>query len=389
MWGFLTKSTHHRLMFVLFANSISGGLVLAAFDQVPWELHDNSIILGCLSFFTALVMLYDLSDPMARLVTDTTQTDNDYTTSHHVQTSQQQSQQENHTQTQPQQQLTISSPEPTQVDSATTNAQISETSTQTSTTKETAHPTKVFQETVVKTHAEPLRSAPESTVLEDIAQNGNYRRGDTIDFVHYQRLPQPEQPVFERVLLPEKKRPTYNKVGDLHKSVAIQTVHPDEYVVREHTNYRSDHVDSSIHQMPKYAAIQRQQYVEHPTYAPSHSMMHSYKLNPGYGNDYESPPREHVVKTPRPDHVSRYRDPAPEHHQPQPMMVIRKYAQPTASRPTAHKVVDRRHQQTNDYMYRPHGINGTKRHGVQSTQHGSHKTGCCTQSTDDEIDFRT
>lgn len=50
---------------------------MAAFDQVPWELHDNSIILGCLSFFVALIMLYDLSDPMARLVTDMTQTEHD------------------------------------------------------------------------------------------------------------------------------------------------------------------------------------------------------------------------------------------------------------------------------------------------------------------------
>lgn len=57
-----------------------GGIVLAAFDQVPWELHDNSIILGCLSFFVALIMLYDLSDPMARLVTDMTQTDHDMQT---------------------------------------------------------------------------------------------------------------------------------------------------------------------------------------------------------------------------------------------------------------------------------------------------------------------
>lgn len=54
-----------------------GGIVLAAFDQVPWELHDNSIILGCLSFFVALIMMYDLSDPVARLVTDMTQTDHD------------------------------------------------------------------------------------------------------------------------------------------------------------------------------------------------------------------------------------------------------------------------------------------------------------------------
>lgn len=58
----------------------AGGIVLAAFDQVPWELHDNSIILGCLSFFVALIMLYDLSDPIARLVTDMTQTDREMQT---------------------------------------------------------------------------------------------------------------------------------------------------------------------------------------------------------------------------------------------------------------------------------------------------------------------
>lgn len=243
-----------------FCSIFTGGIVLAAFDQVPWELHDNSVILGCLSFFVALVMMYDLADPMARHVTDMTQTEHDRY-------------EQNEPPMQPYppssstaQQQVVSISEPAPRDSSSPTAQVNESSTQVTVTEEPMQSVaKPVKETVVKTQSKAVQSVIEPSSPDGIATNGNYQRGDTIDFVHYQHLPQPEQPVFERVLLPEKKQPTFNKVGDTHKSTVVQTVHPDEYVVQESPVHRREYTDSQMHftQMPKYAAVQRQPTATH------------------------------------------------------------------------------------------------------------------------------
>jgi len=52
-----------------------GGLVFAAIDQVPTPLHDNAIIMGCLSFFVAFLFIYDLADPVVHQTAGGTQTD--------------------------------------------------------------------------------------------------------------------------------------------------------------------------------------------------------------------------------------------------------------------------------------------------------------------------
>lgn len=49
--------------------------MFAAIDQVPSELHDNAIILGCLSFFVAFLFLIDLADPLGSKRSGATQTD--------------------------------------------------------------------------------------------------------------------------------------------------------------------------------------------------------------------------------------------------------------------------------------------------------------------------
>uniref|UniRef100_A0A1B0GIR8 Uncharacterized protein n=3 Tax=Lutzomyia longipalpis TaxID=7200 RepID=A0A1B0GIR8_LUTLO len=59
-------------MFMFF---VMGGLVFASIDQVPSALHDNAIILGCLSFLVAFLFIVDLSDPLARHRSGATQTD--------------------------------------------------------------------------------------------------------------------------------------------------------------------------------------------------------------------------------------------------------------------------------------------------------------------------
>uniref|UniRef100_A0A182J8J8 Uncharacterized protein n=1 Tax=Anopheles atroparvus TaxID=41427 RepID=A0A182J8J8_ANOAO len=53
----------------------AGGLVFASIDQVHPDLHDNAIILGCLSFVVAILFVIDLADPLARMTAHMTQTD--------------------------------------------------------------------------------------------------------------------------------------------------------------------------------------------------------------------------------------------------------------------------------------------------------------------------
>ncbi|XP_058116988.1 uncharacterized protein LOC131288692 [Anopheles ziemanni] len=53
----------------------AGGLVFASIDQVHPDLHDNAIILGCLSFAVAILFVIDLADPLARMTAHMTQTD--------------------------------------------------------------------------------------------------------------------------------------------------------------------------------------------------------------------------------------------------------------------------------------------------------------------------
>lgn len=64
-----------------------GGLVLASIDQVPEDLIDNAIVLGCLSFFVAFIFLIDMSEKMGKRRTDATQTDTSSIDRHNKSTS--------------------------------------------------------------------------------------------------------------------------------------------------------------------------------------------------------------------------------------------------------------------------------------------------------------
>lgn len=391
---------------------LKGGLVLAAFDQVPWELHDNSIILGCLSFFVALVMLYDLADPVARLVTDTTQTDEEHTMP-----------QQNQQQQQLSQQQVVSATDVVTTNTSTVNqsTQSNQSDIPASGQTNQVHRTDITDKPIdntesvvrekVTTQNQTVQKTGNPTMLEDIAQNGHYHQGDTIDFVHYQQMPQAQQPVFERVLLPEKKRPTYYKVANSHTATTVQNMRTDDYIPRE------THFDATMNynQMPTYAAIQRQQrqptisthpHLDHSSsYQPSSPM---YKLNHNYEhNDYEQPPpkrniindygrssRKHKIQTMRSsDELSRYHDTATEHYQNQPMMIIRNYGHSTPTRPSTatvqqSSIAEHRHHHTNDSVYHRNGNIGASNSSAHITQMKSHRNGCSESNTGDEVDFR-
>lgn len=359
-------------------------------------------------------MMYDLADPLARHVSDTTQTESNYSMPQ---------------QQQPQQQQQQQPPPPVQpAPETSTNVAVQthhETTQVNPIGEQMVQPTKPAIDRVEnQTKSYQSTSVGPAMPVDDIAKNGNYHKGDTIDFVQMHHMPTAEQPVFERVLLPEKKRPTFNKVADPHNSAIVHNVHPEEYVVQESPHRRRDHFESTMHytQMPKYAAIQRQQSAAPPvapapvaaapssarpppqsshhfhdpvslSYAPPPSSASMYKLSRSYEhNDYERPPPKHSVRMVRSDAMSRYHDAAPEHYQNQPpMMVIRNYSQPMSTRTAvapaqtqAHSMADRRHHQPNDSVYHRSGSNGIKKQGAQMN---ARKSACCA-SDNDEVDFR-
>lgn len=427
--------------------------MLAAFDQVPWELHDNSVILGCLSFFVALVMLYDLADPIARHVTDTTQTDTEYTMPQQQQNQQQppqsqqqiasasggdQSSQSQSTQTNPGNQANQANQTKlsTAAAAAAAGGQTNEAMQNDmpdNSVHRSAEPKIEKVVTQMRTVQTAMVADPASP--DDIAQNGNYHRGDAIDFVQYQQVPRPEQPVFERVLLPEKKRPIYNKVADsAHKATIVQNIRTD-YIPRE------THFDSTVSHshMPNYAAVQRQQqppqqqqqqhhslhqsphiqqqhlhqnleYSTSTSYAPPSPMYklthetHNYDEHNDYEhppskrptavNDYGRPPSSHFTKSIRSNERVHSSVGPERYQQQQPMMVIRNYghsrpmrtpttspaaASPIASVSAVHaQMIEPRRYSThtnNNVNHHRNGNNGNRRPGNQFNQMDSRKNG--------------
>lgn len=149
--------------------------MLAAFDQVPSELHDNSLILGGLSFLVGFIMLFDLSDPMARLVADTTQTDDN---------------------------LTIQSTEThNQATLSTNNIHKNNNNDRTD----------VGQKTNIENTTSELPT--QRMTITSLATGPPYHR-DSVDFVQMEQMPHAQQPIFEQVLIPEKKRSIVTKVPD-------------------------------------------------------------------------------------------------------------------------------------------------------------------------------
>ncbi|KAJ6645380.1 hypothetical protein Bhyg_00586 [Pseudolycoriella hygida] len=163
-----------------------GGLVFAAFDQVPKELHDNAIVLGCLSFFVAILILIDLADPMARYTSDTTQTENNNNNSNGNA-------------------ATVNAASPLKLPNGGIEIKpINGMKTVPST--DTAVQIHEHEDSRSENHSPP----PQSNV--NIPLNGTYHRSDEVDFVQTAVLPKVEQPVFEKVLLPEKRRPEKHSV---------------------------------------------------------------------------------------------------------------------------------------------------------------------------------
>lgn len=118
--------------------------------------------------------------------------------------------------------------------------------------------------------------------VRDVAKHGNYHRSDSVDIVQTQHLPQAEQPVFERVLMPEKKRPTIQRASDGHRTTAtvVQSAAHDEYDGGHHP--RPDYLDATYNHnqlastardnVHRHSARQHHTNIDHVPYAqPLHS----------------------------------------------------------------------------------------------------------------------
>lgn len=175
-----------------FCSAGLGGIVLAAFDQVPSALHDNSLIVGGLSFLVGFIMLFDLYDPMARHVADTTQTD------------------ENLTAPSIETHLSVSTSTDTNHINGNNNNNFNANENKNGTQRD-------YESNAVTNSPDTERTRNETqTKHRQISTSTSYLsyQDDNVDFVHTEQLPHAQKPVFEQVLMPEKRRSVVQRVPD-------------------------------------------------------------------------------------------------------------------------------------------------------------------------------
>lgn len=213
-------------------------MVFAALDQVPSDLHINAIVLGVLSFLVAILMLIDLADPMARLISDTTQTENiSINDTSIVQGSPTMHENKEETAVVKPTVVTINGHLPNSNNQnhqniSSRNLNHNEIITQ-------SPKTQILSSESIQQHQYVHNDQIfVQDQIDNITRNGNYHRNNTdeIEFVHAKILPGAQQPVFEKILLPEKQRPTWKVIPDPNVSNSPRTeylqtsVAPSEYL---------------------------------------------------------------------------------------------------------------------------------------------------------------
>lgn len=283
-------------------------MVFAALDQVPSDLHINAIVLGVLSFFVAILMLIDLADPMARLISDTTQTDN-LSINGTVQSTSITAVQNNETNS------SIVKPTVVTINGHLPNGDQDQLNAQN--VHRNLNPDEIIQSPRMLNITSPSSESMQQQrhhynihddqisnqdQIDNITRNGNYHRNtDDIELVHAKVLPSAQQPVFEKILLPEKKRPTWQVIPDPSVSNSrteyLQTSSAPhaEYLQTSSSAPRTtvEYIQSSSSAPPEYLST----YHQEPYRRTQHRQYHH---NSAYDYDY-SPP-----KTPEIDTRNRY-----------------------------------------------------------------------------------
>lgn len=235
--------------------------MLASIDQIPDDLIDNAIVLGCLSFFVAFVFLIDLSEKMGKRRSDATQTDTSSIDRHYAKS----------------QSLTTLNSQANLMDSEETNRKNRESMRSTnvrtensqqefSQTQQSSNPFVNNQHSSSQT---PQHFSGQDQSFTEHAQHNyhvHYPSGTFAeDFVETQTLPSPQMPVFSKVkqspaVISHLETEPYKKI--LTRSNQSQDKHSYN---RYHDQARSHHDPSFYDDFNSY---RKQTYYQGPRVCP-------------------------------------------------------------------------------------------------------------------------
>lgn len=305
----------------------TGGLVFAAFDQVPDDLHDNVIILGCLSFLVSLLILIDLADPIARHTSDTTQTENIVQNGHIA----------GSTATSPlrlpnggTEHKPINRPIPPQQTEPDTTIQVHDVHEDSR--SENHSPPQTNSNNIALDGAYHRSDAvdippdiPPQSNVNNIPLNGTYHRSDEVDFVQTKILPRAEQPVFEKVLLPEKRRPQKQNIPNPRENTSQMEFVAARVATDPGQNYDQRQISNDQHQTAYDNASYHQNNFSHRgNSSMSSNIDNRYHHHQNYGYVRDG------MHTPKHSSISQHHMPYDRYGN-KPLMVVRDYSNSRAN----------------------------------------------------------
>lgn len=224
-----------------FMQSFVGGLVFASIDQIPGELIDNAIILGCLSFFAAFLLLVDMSEPVdephKKRRSGTTQTDA----------------------------ASIDQHFPKSHSSATVNSQANLMEPTSLESVKNAH--EIRSKTVVTSSNNPFIMNEQQSHNVDQQNSLNSRTGDSAfaeDIVESHSLPSMQMPVFSKV----KPTPTiavHHLESEPYRKIIQGSNHPQQQQSQPYSRYHDtalQHQDPSFYD--DFNSMRKQTYYQGP-----------------------------------------------------------------------------------------------------------------------------
>lgn len=320
-------------------------MVFAAFDQVPSDLHDNVIILGCLSFLVALLILVDLADPIARHTSDTTQTENIVHNGHIAGTTPTSALRlaNGGIENKPINRTTV----PQQTDTATT-IQVHDVHEDSRSENHSPPQTNVNNIAMNGNyHRNDEVDGPSQSNVNNIAMNGTYHRSDEVDFVQTKILPKAEQPVFEKVLLPEKRRPHKQNIPNPRENTSHMEFVTERIIDPRH-NYDQRQAAHDQRQTAHDHTSFHQNNFSHHQHSNNMNNRHQHHQNYGYVRDN--------LHTPRQSSINQHQMPYDRYGN-KPMMVVRDYSNSRANMSYDQRINSSSHRRNSNYN---HSVSSSK-----------------------------
>lgn len=172
-----------------------------------------------------------------------------------------------------------------------------------------------------------------------IGMNGNYHRTDEVDFVQTKVLPKAEQPVFEKVLLPEKRRPERQNIPNPRENtshtefVTQQTIDPRE--MYEHRRTAHDQKQTAYDR--RHASHEQNDFNHHDQYH-NYDTRYQPHQNFGYVRDHMHTPRK-SPSNPQQMPYDRYGN--------KPLMVVRDYSNARANMSYEQRITSANYRRSN------------------------------------------